>query len=102
MCYNTFVPLSGIFDCSVSLSGQERNVVILRSEETVVILTIEVRAKAARHDVRARQLAREIVYTITPTASSPLNIRTAQLYRLSVDETFTRSHLDTLISQLLI
>ncbi len=68
----------------------------------MVILTIEVRAKAARHDVRARQLAREIVYTITPTASSPLNIRTAQLYRLSVDETFTRSHLDTLISQLLI
>src|SRR5579883_1327753 len=101
-CYNTFVPLSGISDCSVWLSEQERNVVILWSEETVVILTIEVRAKATRHDVRARQLAREIVYTITPTASSPLNIRTAQLYRLSVDETFTRSHLDTLISQLLI
>jgi phosphoribosylformylglycinamidine synthase subunit PurSL len=93
----------------------------------VVILTIEVRAKAARHDVRAQQLAREILqlpipglpssaaipispFSSTPStassattvASSPFSIRTAQLYRLSVDETFTRTHLDTLISQLLI
>jgi len=113
----------------------------------VVILTIEVRAKAARHDVRARQLAREILQlpipglplpaapplstalpappavpdtsfssvhltgsspattsggNVTPTVTSPLNIRTAQLYRLSVGETFTSTHLDTLISQLLI
>ncbi len=103
----------------------------------MVILTIEVRAKAARHDVRARQLAREILQlpisglplpaappaipatpfsSVHPTGSSPatssssvpltastsLTIRTAQLYRLSVDDTFSRAHLDTLISQLLI
>lgn len=66
----------------------------------MVILTIEVRAKAARHDVRARQLAQDITHTLISGIPSRLSIRTAQLYRLSVDETF--AHLDTLISQLLI
>src|SRR5579884_3895036 len=70
-CYNTFVPLSGISDCSVYLVGRKRNVVILRIEETVVILTIEVRAKAARHDVRARQLAREILQLPIPGLPLP-------------------------------
>ncbi len=68
----------------------------------MINLTIEVRAKAARHDVRAQQLSREIVHNLTSVASSPLNIRTAQLYRLSFDDTFTHPHLETLISQLLI
>jgi len=68
----------------------------------VVILTIEVRAKVARHDVRAQHLAREIVQNLPSIPSSPISVRTAQLYRLDVDDAFAHTHLDTLISQLLI
>ena len=89
----------------------------------MTIFSIEIRAKAARHDVRARQLVRDILHIpleslpsllavpAIATASSGLSssrklpsfaIRTANLYRITAAATFTTSQLDQLISHLLI
>lgn len=70
---------------------------------------IEVRAIYERHDIHAHKLAREILQLSAQqipslaeisAASSPLSIRTAQLYHLSGD--LSPSHLEQLTRQLLI
>ena len=69
---------------------------------------IEVRANSERYDVQARQVSREILQlprgqlpslAAISTSSTPLTIRTAQLYYLT--GTLTPSQIDQLIRQLL-
>jgi len=77
--------------------------------EKVTIFHIEVRAKEGPHDVRAYQLAREIVFLPQAnlpslhaiTASShPLTLHTAQLYLLT--GTLSSNDIDQLIAHLLV
>ncbi len=75
----------------------------------MTVYQIEVRAVAERHDVQAQRLAREILHiplarlpslAAISTNSTPLTIRTAQLYRLI--GTLTTSQIDQLTKQLLV
>lgn len=77
--------------------------------ENVTLYRIEVRAASDRHDVQAHKLAREILQlpiqhlpslAALSSSSTPLSIRTAQLYLLS--GTLSPSQIDQLTRQLLV